>query len=128
MASRSTRKVRSRETEKAVAEALRGLYPDAAAVPSALPGKDILNTPGLAVEVKARRALDLPAWCRQSEKNALDDELPVVVSRPDGFGPASIGQWPVIITVERFLWLLECAGYGSGSARSRSVPPAGETT
>lgn len=118
------RKTRSRETEKAVAEALRGLYPDANAVPSALPGKDILNTPGLAVEVKARRNLDLPAWCRQSAKNAADGELPVVVSRPDGFGPASIGQWPVIITMESFLWLLECAGYGTSSTPRRSVDAA----
>lgn len=113
MATSASRKARSRETEKAVAAYLGAyVFPDAEAVASALPGKDIHNTPGVAVEVKARRALRLPEWLRQAEKNASSDELPVVISRPDGMGPQSVDNWPVTMRLYEFVRLLERAGYG----------------
>lgn len=111
MATRATRKARSRETEKAVADHLTPIFPAAEAVASSLSGVDILHTPGLAVEVKARRDLNLPAWLRQAAKNSHGN-LPCVVSRPDGFGVATIEQWPVILTFKDFTDLLIRAGYG----------------
>lgn len=112
MATRASRKARARATEKAVAEALRRVFPDAVAVASALSGSDILSTPGIAVEVKARRDLNLTEWLRQASRNA-GVETPVVIHRPDGFGPATVLDWPVTMTLEHFMALLEEAGYAS---------------
>lgn len=111
MATSASRKARSRETERTAAARLRELYPAAVAVPSALSGVDVLNTPGLAVEVKARRDLNLPAWLRQADKRQ-GQGLPVVIHRPDGYGPESVGVWPVTMTFDAFMALLKEAGYG----------------
>jgi hypothetical protein len=113
VATRSTRKARSRQTEKHAAAYLQYIFPQAEAVASSLSGKDILNTPGLAAEVKSRRDLDLTAWLRQAEKNASPEELPVVIHRPDGFGVESVDTWPVTMRFYEFLLLLRKAGYGS---------------
>lgn len=109
------RTARSRQTEHAIADYLveRGLYPQAVRVPAALPGRDILNTPGVAIEVKARRDLNLLAWLRQAEKNASPGEVPAVASRPDGIGVENVDNWPVTIRLKDFVSLLERAGYGA---------------
>lgn len=110
MAKAASRKARSRETEKTVALYLKEhLFPEAVAVPSALSGKDILNTPGLAVEVKSRRDLNLTAWLRQARKNAGQD-IPAVIHRPDGFGVTTVCDWPVTLTLHDFVDLLKRAG------------------
>jgi hypothetical protein len=106
-----TRKTRSRETERLVAEHLKSVYPYAVRVPASLPGQDVLNTPGISVEVKARRDLNLPAWLKQAGGRVQDGDLPVVISRPDGYGPERIGIWPVVLTFDSFIRLLVQAGY-----------------
>lgn len=77
-------------------------------------GRDLLNTPGLAVEVKARRDLSLPKWLRQAAGTAEDGEVPLVVHRPDGFGPSSIDDWPMTLRLADAVRLLAAAGYGDG--------------
>ena len=119
MATRASRKARARATEKAVADYLQYVFPEAAAVPSALSGSDILHTPGVAVEVKARRDLDLQAWLRQAEKAASPEALPVVVHRPDGLGVTSVDTWPVTMRFYEFMVLLRKAGYGSDDSDPR---------
>jgi hypothetical protein len=89
------------------------VFPEAVAVASALPGSDVLNTPGVAVEVKSRRDLDLQAWLRQATKNASIEELPVVIHRPDGLGVTRVDEWPVTMRLYEFVLLLRKAGYGS---------------
>lgn len=116
MATRASRKARARATEKAVADYLQYVFPEAAAVASALSGSDILHTPGVAVEVKARRDLDLQAWLRQATKAASPEDLPVVVHRPDGLGVESVDMWPVTMRFYEFLLLLRKAGYGSADS------------
>lgn len=72
-------------------------------------GSDILGVPGLAVEVKGRRDLSLPAWLRQAAKGA---GLSILVVRGDGQGPASVGDWAGILRLEDLVELLRAAGYG----------------
>ncbi len=107
------RVARGRKTQWLVADRIRHLYPDAAGVPASLPGRDVLHTPGLAVECKAVNTVNLPGWLRQACKNAGDD-LPVVVHRPPGFGPVTIDQWAAVVPLGKFIQLLEEAGYGQG--------------
>ena len=66
---------------------------------------------GLAPEVKARRDFDPTGWVRQAAANA-DGDLPFVILRPNGMGPASIELWPVILRVVDFTTLIRAAGYG----------------
>jgi hypothetical protein len=73
-------------------------------------GIDILGAPGLSIEVKARRDLDLPEWLRQAAKHA---GIPVVIHRPDGMGTTTVASWPMTFRAETGLWLLRTAGFGS---------------
>lgn len=97
-----SRKQRGRQSEALVAEYLHPVFPYAERVPASLPGKDVLHTPGWAIEVKARRGLDLPGWLKQASARAdVGLEIPVLVVRPDGFGPERIDQWAAVLTLEQ---------------------------
>jgi hypothetical protein len=76
------------------ADFLRPLFPWVNTVSGAAPGRDLRNTPGLAVEVKARRDFEPLAWLKQSRRNSDDDEMPIVIWQPDGYGPATLKDWP----------------------------------
>ena len=109
----SSRKARGRETERIVADYLRPRgWPYVEPVGAGRPGADLTGTPSLAVEVKARRALDLGAWLRQAARNA-DTRLPILVVRGDGQGPATVHEWAAILTLEHLTDLLREAGHGT---------------
>ncbi len=75
------------------------------------PGRDLLGLPGLACEVKARADFNPLAWLKQAEASA-DGDLPYVVWRANGYGPANIDRWPVMLRLSDFTELLHAAGYG----------------
>jgi hypothetical protein len=107
-----TRKQRGHDTERYVADWLgtHG-WPWAEPVGAGRSGSDVTGIPGLVIEVKARRSLDLTGWLRQhAGHNGL---LPCVIVRPDGYGPERIADWPVITRLDDFTRLLHEAGYGS---------------
>ena len=108
----ASRKQRARLTEAMVAEVLRDIYPDAVRIPASLPGADILFTPGITVEVKARRDLDLTGWLKQATTRGSYEALPVVISRPDGYGVERINSWPAIVPVWVLIELLKRGGFG----------------
>jgi hypothetical protein len=115
---------RARETEDAVTGFLaENGWPQAARVGPFQPGADVTGTPGLRFEVKARRDLRLTEWLEQAGPRPLDGAvmigavpklLPVVVHRPDGWGPAKVGLWPATTRLEDLVALLRLAGYGAG--------------
>ena len=106
----TSRVTRGRQTEALVAEYLRDHgFPQAERVAASLKGADITGTPGLAVEVKARRGLDLPGWLKQAAKR---EGMPILVIRPDGSGPANIGSWAMVLPLNAGVELLRQAGYG----------------
>lgn len=105
------RRARGAETQRVVADRFRTLYPHAVAVGAGSPGRDVLHTPGIAVEVKARRDLNLTAWLRQATRAAGTD-VPLVVHRPDGFGPATVDVWPVTFRLVDAVHVLHLAGFG----------------
>lgn len=83
----NARVIRGRRTQAVVAAWLREHgWLKAESVWGSAPGKDILNTPGHAIEVKARRDFDPSKWLRQSARNAAEDERPCVIVRMDGQG------------------------------------------
>lgn len=93
-----SRKQRASETQTLVANYLSEHgWPYATAVGAGRGGRDILYVDGYAIEVKARRDWSPTAWIRQALGHATDGELSLTIQRPDGFGPASIEDWPVIL-------------------------------
>lgn len=131
MTSRS-RVSRGRKTQRLLAEYIRWLFPFAQSRGSSEPGSDIENTPGIDFEVKASRDGPILKALRQTGKRAakanalaagssgserLPEQrsggaLPVVVWRPDGYGPEKIGEWVMALRLEDGIKLLEEAGYG----------------
>ena len=69
------------------------------------------------MEIKARTRLSLPEAMRQARKHAGQHLLPVLIVRLNGQGPASIGDWPVILHHSDFLQLLDDAGYTDKAER-----------
>lgn len=123
------RKHRGRQSEHIVAAYLRERgYPFAEAVGAGRTGADITGTPDIAVEVKARRNLNIKAALDQANANA-DGRLPFAVLRLDGQGPASIAGWPVVIRLDDFTALLLEAGYGDVDTpqpqRNERINPSG---
>jgi hypothetical protein len=88
-------------------------FPGALPVGAGRPGRDVTGTPGLAVEVKAREDWDtrLNVWLAQAVKRAGDD-LPLLVSRPSGYGREKLAIWPVTFRLVDAVTLLRDAGYG----------------
>lgn len=112
-ATMSTRKRRGADTQRVVAAAWQADgWPYAEPVGAGATGRDITGTPGIALEIKARAGFDPLAWLRQAIRNAKGHDIPAVVLRPNGAGPATVDEWPVIIPHKIFRALLRAAGYG----------------
>jgi hypothetical protein len=115
-----SRKHRGLRTQKVVAEELRSIYPYAEPTGAGRSGKDILSTPGISIEVKARTDFDPMAWVRQAVKEAANhDEIPIVVMRPNGMGETTVDQWPAFMPLSFLKRLLVEAGYGCGASERK---------
>jgi hypothetical protein len=91
--SNDSRKARGMRAQVHAAAFLRPIFPWVNTVSGAASGRDLRNTPGLAVEVKARRDFEPLAWLRQSLRNSGDD-MPIVIWQPDGMGEKTVRNWP----------------------------------
>lgn len=110
MATAQSRKARGMQTQALVADYFRTHgWPYAQPAGAGRNGVDVTGTPGLAIEVKARREFKPEAWLRQA---GAQSGLSFVVWRPDGVGPASIGRWSVMLRLDDLAELLRLAGYG----------------
>lgn len=100
----SGRVTRGRQTEEMVARFLReaGLQ-YAERRPASLPGSDVMGLPGVDIEVKARNDWTPTTWLAQQRKRTNDDDLRLVVYRPDGYGEAKIRLWPVVMSFGDFI-------------------------
>lgn len=105
------RKHRGMRTQLLVAEYLRqNGWPHATSAGSGRPGVDVLGTPDIAVEVKARANLDPLAWVRQAEAAAAG-RLPFAVFRPNGMGEHP-EMFVTFLRLGDLAPLLHAAGYG----------------
>lgn len=105
------RKARGMATQADLAGYLRTVgWPWATDAGSGRSGVDILNTPGLDIECKARADFNPLEWLRQADRGGLA----IVVWRPNGYGPASIEGWPAMLRLGPLVATLRAAGYGSG--------------
>jgi hypothetical protein len=114
------RRRRGLESQEMLAEFMQiNGWPNAQSAPRGHRGRDVLGTPGLRVEVKARRELRPFEWLAQAEAGKIGPpdrpvtvEVPFVVFRPDQAGPADVGRWGMLLRVESGLAVLRMAGWG----------------
>jgi len=118
----NARVARGRRTQEIVANWFRQHgWPEAEAVPAALPGRDIRKMLGLAPEVKATERLDLTGSLTQATANAAGD-LPFVIYRPRGYGVERLAFWPVLMRLDDLTQLLRDANYGEQSPPETEPP------
>jgi hypothetical protein len=118
----STRR-KGNEAPDWLAEWLRPWFPDAEKTPNGRRGRDVDNTPGLAIEVKTGAEWRPLAWRKQAEGYAAEGELPLLVYYPPGFGKASTGDTLSIVRTRLILPVLVEAGYAP-ERRPRGVADA----
>jgi hypothetical protein len=101
-----------------VAAYLRRWYPSAEKPgSSSLPGRDVLGTPGLAVEVKTSAQWRPYAWVAQAARYASRGELALLVYLPPGCGERSVGDALAILPMRDVMPLLVAAGYAPEPAQ-----------
>lgn len=112
-----SRKHRGYHTQKLFAEYIRDIFPYAEPTGAGRQGRDILSTPGVWFELKARTGFNPLAALKQIEKEQIEQQgtpgMGVAVLRMNGQGEKSIGEWVVCMRVDTLKELLKEAGYGS---------------
>lgn len=111
MASQS-RKHRGYRTQKVLAEWLRAIFPHAEPTGAGRQGRDVLSTPGVWFEVKARSGFNPLEALKQMEKENPTEDLEVAVLRMNGQGEVNIKDWVVCMRLDTLGVLLVEAGYG----------------
>lgn len=102
----NSRVTRGRKSQSIIADYMRPVWPEAIGKTAFLPGVDIENTPGWRVEVKGTRDGTLTSAMKQAEAHG-GEGTPVVIWRPDGYGPERIGLWLVVMRLKDFRLLAE---------------------
>jgi hypothetical protein len=82
------------------------MFPGCTDAGAGRPGKDLLNTPGLTVEVKAKGEVSLVAMLRKAKRDGELGDMPAVIWRHNGQGEKTIDQWTLTLFVRDFeeLW------------------------
>jgi hypothetical protein len=104
---------RGRTTQRLVADWFTTLWPTAYSSGASEPGKDVRRTPGASIEVKATSAPPMLPALRQAKNNADPGDIPLVVWRPNGYGPERMAEWVVALTLADATELLRRAGMGT---------------
>jgi hypothetical protein len=96
----TSRKRRGSASQRIAADYLRAHgWPYATAIGAGESGIDIQHVGDNAIEVKARRNLDLPGWMRQAKANAGPGQRPILIVRGNGQGPVNVGDWSMILAL-----------------------------
>ena len=122
----ASRKYRGYKTQDLVAQYFKSRgWPFATSAGAGRSGTDVLGVPGIGIEVKARSGFDPKAWIRQARGHGYDVSL--VTFRPNGMGPATIEEWPVLLTLGELVTILRAAGYGYTEPDGDSPSTTAET-
>jgi hypothetical protein len=107
-----------------VAEYLRPWYPDAEKTPNSRKGRDILGTPGLALEVKTSGNWSPGRWLEQAMgyQRHPEEEVAALVYFPPGVGQAKTGLAMVMLPFSRFMDVAQAGGYAPPPGH---ISPAG---
>jgi hypothetical protein len=99
-----------------VADYVQPWWPSAEATPNSRAGRDLLGTPGVAMEVKTG-AEWRSAWLKQAAKYAASGELAWLIWIPPGCGEAQVASAMVVIPLAEALVWAESSGHAPPAAR-----------
>jgi hypothetical protein len=97
---------RGRKSQQIAAEFLWPVFPEAEGIAASLPGRDILKTPGWAIEVKATKEFNPTAFMKQALANCGDDWA-FSIYRPKGYGEAKVSEWIALTTLGEMRGLID---------------------
>jgi hypothetical protein len=103
-------RAKGNEAPRWVAAYLQPWWPGCEAQPNSRKGRDILGTPGTAIEVKTGTTWRTD-WKRQADGYALPGELPMLLYIPPGCGARSVGDAFAVFRVREAMPLLVAAEY-----------------
>ena len=106
-----SRKHRGYRSQKVFADYVRPVFPHAEPTGAGRQGRDILSTPGVYFELKARAGFNPLEALKLMEKENKGDDLNVAVLRMNGQGEKSVGEWVVCLRADTLIELLKEAGY-----------------
>lgn len=127
-----SRKHRGYRSQKVFADYVRSVFPYAEPTGAGRQGRDILSTPGVWFELKARAGFDPKSALKQAHLESAKEHAaflaahpnisqpgphPVAVLRMNGQGEANIGEWVACMRVDTLMDLLKEAGYGPEDTR-----------
>lgn len=97
---------RGRKSQEIAAEFLHPVFPNARGIAASLKGRDILETPGWAIEVKATKDFNPTAFMKQAIANSGDDWA-FSIYRPKGYGEAKVAEWIALTTLGEMRGLID---------------------
>ena len=103
-------RARGNAAPKWVAGYLRRWYPCAEATPNGRPGRDVLGTPGLAIEVKTGTEWR-HSWLAQAAGYVTGTEIAVLIYMPPGLGEKHVADAQCILPLRILMPLLVGSGY-----------------
>lgn len=111
-----------------VAAYLRPWWPSAEPTPNSRNGRDILGTPGAAIEIKTGTEWR-NSWLKQAASYADDGEVPILLYLPPGLGERHVADAMGVLPLRILMPLLVAAGYAPAPAKARDLtadPPDDE--
>jgi hypothetical protein len=111
-------RAKGNEAPRWVAAWLQPWWPGCEAIPNSRKGRDILGTPGTAIEVKTGVTWRTD-WKRQADGYAQAGECAMLVYLPPGCGAASVGDGFAIFRVRQAMDLLVAAEYAPPATARR---------
>ena len=102
----TSRVSRGRKSQDIAATFLHPVFPEARGIAASLKGRDILETPGFSIEMKATKEFSPTAFLRQAAKSANGD-VPFAIYRPRGYGPEKVDQWVAMTTLGTMREIIE---------------------
>lgn len=108
-----------------VAAYLRPWWPDIEPTPNSRKGRDLLGTPGTAIEIKTG-AEWRSAWLKQAAGYADDGEVPLLVYLPPGLGEKHVADSMAIMPLRVVMPLLVAAGFAPSPRDLAADPPDDE--
>lgn len=98
-----------------VAAYLAPWWPSVEATPNSRKGRDLLGTPGAAIEIKTG-AEWRTSWLKQAAGYAGSGEIPLLIYLPPGCGERAVANAQVVLPLHLVMPLLVAAGYAPAPA------------
>lgn len=102
-------KAKGTAAEKAVCDYLRDFFPhvERRALAGSGDRGDVAGIPGVCLEVKNTKTMDLAGWLKEAEKEAANDGAEIYAAIAKKRGTTNVAEWYAIMPVDVLVALLQ---------------------